>query len=296
MLRSFLSLILLTGLNVTPPKKVTAVPPPIPSFQEETLLKVHPIPTKKKGVLAPVIKAKAVLVMDVGSGTILFEKNQHTPLPIASLTKIMTAVLILDNHDLSEIVTIDEDYAGVSGVKIGLQLKERLTVKDLLMGLLIRSGGDAALALAKYHSGSVEAFVKEMNKKATTLHLNKTQFKNPIGLDEAGNYSTPYDLAMLSKYAMRNPYFRSIVRLPSAEITSLDGQIHHSLQNTNQLLGSYLHILGVKTGTTEAAGDSVINMAQNEQGIQILAILLNSPQRFQENKSLIDWSFRNFLW
>lgn len=266
------------------------------SFDPLALVAVERIPHKKSHAVEPALKAKAALAMDAGTGLVLFEKNSHTPLPMASLTKIMTAVTILESHNLSEVVTIDENYASLAGVKIGLQKNEKITVGNLLIGLLVRSGGDAAMALAKYHSGSAEAFTRAMNQKAALLNLKKTQFKNPIGLDEEGHYSTAYELAMLTKYAMQDPRFRAIVRLPEAEISSINGAINHTFKNTNVLLNSYLRILGVKTGTTDAAGDSIINWARGPEDQEVIAVLLDSPDRFQENKSLIEWSFRNYFW
>ncbi len=293
MLRGLLSLLLLASVSAP----LSGAPiSPVHDFNPVALLELDPIPQKQHDAVAPVLQAKAGLVMDADTGLILYEKNSQIPLAMASLTKIMTAVIILESHSLDEVVTINDNYNTLAGVKIGLQKNEKITVGNLLMGLLIRSGGDAALALAKFHSDSVPAFVEAMNQKATLLHLEHTRFQNPIGLDEEGHYSTAYDLALLTKQAMRHRAFRAIVRLPEADISSVDGQIHHSFKNTDQLLGGYLNVIGVKTGTTDAAGESIINWAQGPAGQNILAIVLDSPDRFQENKSLMDWAFRNFFW
>jgi serine-type D-Ala-D-Ala carboxypeptidase (penicillin-binding protein 5/6) len=292
MLRSLLSLMLFVNVNTTP--LVGPLDPVV--FQETSLLKLSPIPIKKKEAISPVIKAKAALVMDVDTGIVLYKKNQHTSLPMASLTKIMTAVLILESHNPDEIVIVQKSYDNVPGVRIGLRKGERITVGSLLIGLLVRSGGDAALALAEYHSGSETVFVEAMNQKAKKLNLNHTEFKNSIGLDAMGHNASVHDLAMLTRHALNNQQFRSIVQMPTAEIYSADGDIRHFFYNTNQLLNSYLNIIGVKTGTTDAAGQSLINLAYNTDGHEIIAILLNSPNRFQENKGLIDWSFNNFYW
>jgi D-alanyl-D-alanine carboxypeptidase len=182
---------------------------------------------------------------------------------MASLTKIMTALLILENHGLNEIVTVDSDFSGELGVRIWLRQYEKMTVGDLLKGLLIPSAGDAAVALADYHSGSVEAFVEAMNARARELNLADTHFMNPVGLDEEDHYSSAFDLAILSKYALRIPAFRNIVRMDRATVSSVDGKFHHSFDSTNYLLNSYLDIQGVKTGTTDGAGASLINLARN---------------------------------
>jgi len=234
--------------------------------------------------------------MDVDTGAVLYEKDSQTALPMASLTKIMTAILILENHDLSEVVTVEADFSQELGVRIWLYQNEKITVGNLLIALLVRSAGDAALALANFHSGSVEAFVSEMNAKLSELNLSGTHFMGPIGLDHEGQYSTAHDLAMLTKYALRFPDFRRIVKLDGATITSTDGKIQHSFVSTNYLLNSYLDIEGVKTGTTEAAGQSLVNLARNKSGNEIISVLLNSPSRFQENKSIIDWIFRTYQW
>jgi len=268
----------------------------IKSFDETSLLEINPIPRLKQKSLAPDIQAKAAIIMDYDTGILLYEKNINEQLPMASLTKIMTAILIMENHDLDDIVTVKSDFKDLEGVRIWLKQNEKLTVESLLKALLIRSAGDAAIALAEYHSGSVEAFADAMNVRAVELNLNNTNFKNPIGLDEDDHYSSAYDLAQLARYAMKMREFRDIVRLDSATIESVDGRFSYNFESTNYLLNSYLNILGVKTGTTAGAGQSLINLARNDAGREVIAVLLNSPSRFQENKSMIDWAFRSYLW
>lgn len=266
------------------------------AFDETSLLEINLIPALKHEALQPDIEAKSALIMDYDTGLLLYEKNIHEQLPMASLTKIMTAILILEHHDLWEVVTVDSDFSSEVGVRVWLRQYEKITVGDLLKALLIPSAGDAAIALADYHSGSVEAFVAEMNERARELNLVNTHFVNPIGLDADGHYSSAFDLAILSKYALHFPAFRNIVRLDEATISSVDGKFKHAFESTNYLLNSYLDIQGVKTGTTDEAGQSLINLARNYRGHEVIAILLNSPSRFQENKSMIDWAFRSYEW
>lgn len=294
MFRSLLTLLLLASLNTAP----LSATPTVEEFDVSTLLNVESIPQKKDETVGPVIEAKSALLMDLDSGVILYKKNHNQRLPMASLTKIMTATLILESHSLDEIVTVQDDFnsAGELGVRIWLHQYEKITVGDLLIGLLVRSAGDAAITLAQYHSGSVEAFVNEMNDRAKMLNLKDTHFTNPIGIDDDEHYSTAFDLAILTKYALRNHDFRRIVQIPRATITSVDGEIKHEFEGTNYLLDSYLDIRGVKTGTTDEAGESLVNLARNGNGKEIVVVLLNSPERFQESKRLIDWSFRNFNW
>jgi len=294
MFRSLIGLLLLANLNTT--GVVIPLPEATPVFQNEELLDAFPIPNKSTDDIAPVVDGTAALVMDLDSGLVLYEKNADAALPMASLTKIMTAAIILDNHNLSEIVTVQGDFSQELGVRIWLYLNEKITVGNLLMALLIPSGGDAAVALANFHSGSEEAFVTEMNRKATDLHLTKTHFMNPIGLDEEGHFSSARDLAILTKYALRFPAFRNIVGTNEATVTSTDGSKQHVLESTNALLTSYLDVRGVKTGTTDAAGQSLITLARNSGGHEIITVLLDSPSRFQEGKSIIDWVFRTFQW
>ncbi len=298
MLRSLISLLLLANLSTG-----TLLPPVSDiqkSFDVTDLLSVNRIPVKDYNAIQPDIEAKAALIMDVDSGVVLFEKNGRDQLSIASLTKIMTAILVMESLSLYEVVTVDENYANLSedevGVRIWLRQNEKITVGDLLVALLVRSAGDAAFALAKHHSGSVEEFVNEMNKKAEILNLKNTHYMNPIGLDDDEHYSSVFDLAILTKYALRFQTFRNIIKIKEANITSTNGRISHSFKSTNRLLDSYLDIQGVKTGTTDAAGESVINLARSPDGHEIIAIILDSPNRFQENKSIIDWVFRNYSW
>lgn len=268
------------------------------SFDAYDLLTVESIPHKTNETVGPVIEAKSAVLMDMDSGVLLYDKNAYQQLPMASLTKIMTALIILESHSLNEIVIIEDNFNEMEelGVRIWLHQYEKITVENLLIGLLVRSAGDAALALAKHHSGSVQGFVNEMNERAKELNLLNTNFINPIGIDDSGHYSTAFDLAILTKQALRNPDFRRIVRMPRASIASVNGQIKHEFESTNYLLESYLDIRGVKTGTTDDAGESLINLAHHWNGKEMIVVLLDSPERFQESKRLIDWSFRNFLW
>lgn len=292
MIRSLTTLLLLA--NVTP----VDLPPTLsePLASQGSWIEVQPIPQLQQDRLAPEVKAKAALLVDNATGLVLYEKNAHESLPMASLTKIMTAVMILEHHQLDEVVTISSNYSDLEGVKINVHKGEQLTVRSLLQALLLPSAGDAAMALAEYHSGSVDAFVEAMNQRAKALNMIHTHFKNPVGLDEEGHVSTAIDLAKLARYAMHFSAFRDIVKQPGAAIESVDGRFSYALTNTNRLLESYLNVLGIKTGTTDEAGESVINLARNDGGHEVLSVLLNSPDRFQESKSMLDWAFRSYLW
>lgn len=268
------------------------------SFDPAALLSVSRVPAKASLAPEPVIEARAALAADVESGRILYQKNSHERLPMASLTKIMTAMIILEHHSPDEIVTVRDDFnkAGDVGVRVWLAQYEKITAGDLLTALLLPSAGDAALALAVFHSDSADAFVGTMNRRAVELGLKNTRFTNPIGIDEEGHFSTAFDLELLTRHALRSKEFRRIIRMPAAVAASVDGRIRHELYSTNELLNSYLNVIGVKTGTTKAAGQSVINLARNPGGHEVLTVILDSPDRFQESKNLLDWAFRNFFW
>jgi serine-type D-Ala-D-Ala carboxypeptidase (penicillin-binding protein 5/6) len=293
MFRTLIALLLIIGLGPVAPAETRSGKP----FNPTALLEVEAIPKDSRASI-PHVEAKSALLVDADTGIALFSKNPDLRMPMASLTKIMTAAIILEHHRLDEVVTVGSDFNQYKelGVRIWLHQYEKITVGDLLIGLLVPSAGDAAMALAEYHSGTVKLFVDEMNQKAKMLGLVGTQFKNPIGLDEEGHYSTAFDLATLTRYALRFPEFRRIIQMSEATVASTNGKISHSFKSTDELLGSYLNIEGVKTGTTDEAGQSVINLAKNSRGHEVLSVVLDSPDRFQESKSLLDWSFRNFDW
>lgn len=276
-------------------------PPPFQLFEgrenpSAAFFQVSPAPILEAETFAPWVEAKAALVLEAHSGVILYEKNAREPLPMASLTKIMVAILILEKHELDEVVTVRSHYSGLEGVRMRLQAGEKITVEALLQGLLIPSGGDAAMALGEYHSGSVEAFVEAMNQRAKQLGFRQTHFENPVGLDAPDHQASAYELALLVQYALRFPTFRSIVSTSATTVTSTDGAITHELRSTNKLFGSYLDVRGVKTGTTDNAGESVITLVRHPEGHEIITVLLDSPDRFQEAKAISDWAMRSFKW
>lgn len=306
MIRALITLLLFANINstVTNTDNIEAKNNVfIKDKQEETisdlsLININKIPKKKQNIKEINIEAKAALVMDLDTGIILYSKNPESKLAMASLTKIMTAIIILENHDMNEIVVVKDDYNQVSnlGVRVWLQQYEKITVGDLLKATLIPSAGDAVMALAKYHSGSVEAFVDEMNKRAKELNLKNTHFINPIGIDADNHYSDVFDLAILSKYALNFPEFRKIIKLKSATIHAINSNISHELKNTNKLLDTNIDVRGIKTGTTDNAGESLINLAYNKNKDGIIVVLLNSPNRFKEARNLIEWTFNSFDW
>lgn len=233
----------------------------------------------------PIISAKSALAIDLDSFVPLFQFNPEQKLPVASLTKLLTALIILEENQLEDVVTINAATTQVEGSRIWLYPEETITVGDLLQGMLIASGNDAAYALAQFNAGSLSAFSQKMQKMALILDLKNSHFTNPAGLDDEKNYSTVRDLALIAKHILKNTFIRQSVSLPQAMITSADGQISHKLINTNQLLGGFLDAQGVKTGTTDLAGQCLISLVKIK-GNEVLIIVLGSQDRYQDTKAI----------
>lgn len=262
----------------------------------EKTLPASSIPLKKDFAIKPVIEAESAIIVDFESGALLFSKNASQKLPIASITKLMTAIIALEEGDLDEIVTVSTQAALTGGSKIWLYAGEQITLRSLLYAVLIHSGNDAAVAVAEHISGDVETFVGKMNQKAKNLELISTNFENPIGFDHIDNYSTVYDLALLARYAYQKPFIRDAVKRKSMTVSSRDGKISHDLETTNKLLSSFLNVLGLKTGHTHAAGLCFVSIIENGNGNKIITVVLNSPERFTETKRMASWAFNSHIW
>jgi len=242
------------------------------------------------GQKMPAISAASAIVMDANSGRVLYEKNAYTRRPMASTTKIMTAIVAIEKGKLDDVVTVSKTAASVGGSTIRLKAGEKLTLLEMLYGLMLRSGNDAAIAIAEHIGGSVDKFLDMMNKKAELLGAKNTQFKSPHGLDKDGHYSTAYDLALITRYALNNPVFSRIVGTKSVQITA------RSLHNTNEMLSLYPGADGVKTGYTGLAGRCLVTSA-TRAGWRIISVVLNCPsrsQRAQSSKAILDYAFNNY--
>lgn len=294
MLRAFLALSLLSQMHSAPDPTQNFISES--EWRAESLLTVPVVPTRDPKHVAPVIDASGAIAVDLDTGEILFDRGLHSRRAIASITKVMTAIIILEENDLEDIVTVSEAASEEIGSQIYLKSGEQMTVGNMLRALLIGSANDAAYALAEYNAGSVDQFVEKMNKKARILGLYNTHFQNPVGLDHTLNYSTPYDLAILGRYAYRKPFVEETVSQVSGVVRSVDGKYTHELHNTNQLLGGYLHIEGIKTGRTDLAGLCLMAIGSNADGKKVLTVVLDSPDRFRETKVLLDWAFRAYTW
>lgn len=229
----------------------------------------------------------AEIAMELESGRILHAKNIDARLPMASTTKIMTALIIAEDCDLSEVITVPDKAVGVEGSSIYLKKDERLSVKDLLYGLMLRSGNDAACALAIHHSGSVEKFVVKMNERAKELGAENTNFKNPSGLPDNEHFTTAKDLCNIARCAMRNPVFREVV-----STRNYSGDFRQFI-NKNKLLSSLEGANGVKTGYTERAGRCLVSSAERDN-MDVVCVVLNCYDMFERSALLINKSFENY--
>lgn len=237
----------------------------------------------------PEISAKSAILMHAETGTILFERNIDEHMLIASTTKLMTALVVLDNCDTSEKVTVSRECTLVEGSSMYLRAGEQYTVEELLYGLMLVSGNDAALTLAEHVGGGIEGFAAMMNAKARELGLNGSSFKNPHGLDEDGHYSTARDLAVIMAAAMKNEAFVEIASSRAHNVGEL------TYVNHNKLLWNYQGTLAGKTGYTQAAGRSLVSCAERN-GLRLICVTLNDPDDWDDHAALYDWGFNNYVY
>ncbi|MEA1937398.1 MAG: D-alanyl-D-alanine carboxypeptidase family protein [Patescibacteria group bacterium] len=260
---------------------------------------LQPTPRKIKGVSDFNVKAKSAIVLDAKTGAVLYSKNSDEDLPIASLTKIMTALVILDNVDLNAEVIISRNAFNTGGSKNGLAVGEKISVENLLRVMLVNSNNIAAVALAEHTSGSADNFSVLMNEKANLIGLENTEFFNPSGLDgkENNNISTAYEMARLVDYALEKPLIWEILRIQKITVASINGKIEHRLKNTNLLLGKLKNIVGGKTGLTNDAGQCLILIIGDpKNNHRIISVVLNAEDRFSETEKLVKWIFKSYLW
>lgn len=258
------------------------------------LADLAPYPVQKENYQPPPdISAASVVVIDVKSGLALFEKNPQTKLLPASTTKLMTALVALEKCSLEQIVTVGE--VEKEPTSMGLAPGDNISVRDLLYGLLVASGNDAAYTLAASCASSVAQFVKEMNFKARELGFRNTHFTNPAGFDDPAHYTTAQDLAKLARVAITNPTVAKIVSTKSTVVTDATGNKTYFLENINELLGEVEGIEGIKTGQTEGSQEVLVTQT-TRNGHTIITVVLGSLDRFAESKSLIEWAFANHVW
>ena len=242
----------------------------------------------------PNILSKNVVVLDRKTKTILFEKECHTKVPMASTTKIMTCIIALENSSPNEIVTISQKAASIHGSTLGITTNSKITITDLLYGLMLRSGNDCAIAIAEHIAGSVENFANLMNKKSIELGLKNTNFITPHGLDSESHFTTAYELAILTDYALKNTSFRKIVSAKTA-IISVNNQTR-TISNTNELLENLEGVYGVKTGFTFNAGRCLVSSCKRDN-LDIIVVVLGADtkkMRTTDSINLIEYVFKTF--
>lgn len=233
------------------------------------------------------LSAQSAVLMDAASGRVLYAKSEDDRSLIASTTKIMTALVVCEQCNVLDRVEIPKEATGIEGSSMYLVPGEVMTVQDLLYGLMLHSGNDAAVALAIYCGGTVEGFVELMNEEASRLSLSGTHFQNPNGLDAPEHYSTAHDLAVLTAYAMENPIFAQTVSTKSVQAAG------RALTNHNKLLWRYDGAEGVKTGYTKAAGRILVSSAKRD-GRRLIAVTINAPDDWNDHARMLDYGFSQF--
>lgn len=240
----------------------------------------------------PAPGARAAVLIDGASGRLLYGSSEHKQLPMASTTKVMTALLALESCSLQETVTASRRASGVPGTSIYLREGERLTMEEMLLGLMLRSGNDAAVAIAEHVSGSVEAFAQRMNERAQELGA-QANFVTPNGLDAGGHSISALGLALVARQAMTLPDFRRIVGTQKATISWPGNDFDRVLTNKNRLLREYEGATGIKTGFTSKAGRCLVFSAERE-GMELIGVVLNCGTWFDSAEKLLDWGFAHY--
>ncbi len=245
------------------------------------------------GAAAETPAAKAACILELHSGRVLYEYRADDPLPIASTTKVMTALLAIENAEVTDLVTCSDTAFGIPGTSIYLTPGETLTMEEMLQGLLLASGNDAATAIAEHIAGSVKDFADLMNMRARELGATHTYFTNPHGLPDRDHYTSARDLALIARQAMSEPVFRQIVSTQRASIPWAGHAYDRQLRNKNRLLTDYPGATGIKTGYTRAAGRCLVFGAQRD-GLEIVGVVLGCPSWFDVAQGLMDQTFAEY--
>lgn len=245
------------------------------------------LPTTMSDIKYAEADGKAEIAMELTQGRVLHEKNADCAMPMASTTKIMTALLVAQDCNLDEIITVPDEAVGVEGSSIYLKRGETLSVRDLLYGLMLRSGNDAATALAIHHSGSIDKFVEAMNFKAKEIGANNTHFANPSGLPDDNHYTTARDLCEIARYAMLNDTFAEVVACKN-----YSGDFR-TFTNKNKILSTVEGANGIKTGYTAKAGRCLVSSARRD-GMDVICVVLNCYDMYERSSKIIESSFGKY--
>ena len=242
---------------------------------------------------APDTSAKSAVLIEADSGRVLYQQNAFLRLPMASTTKIMTAIVAIESGDIRRTVTVSPDAVGIEGSSVYLYPNEQLTLEELLYALLLESANDAATAIAIEVAGSVEAFSRQMNQKAEALGLTSTHFTNPHGLDHEEHFTTAFDLAKLTVYALKNETFRAICSTARRTIPLKGDEGTRVLVNHNKLLSRYDGAIGVKTGFTKRSGRCLVSAAERD-GLTLIAVTLGAPDDWNDHTKMLDFGFERY--
>lgn len=242
----------------------------------------------------PGVSAKAAVLMEQSSGRVLYGRNEHRPMRIASITKIMTAIIAIESGKMHDTVTITEHAARTEGSSLYLKPGEKIPLEDLVYGLMLRSGNDSAVAIAEHVGGSLEGFSYMMNQKAEEIGMKHTRFRNPHGLDtHEDHYSTAYDMALLTKYAMNNDTFKDVSSTKVYRSEQSGEKWDRVWRNKNKMLKLYSNSTGGKTGYTKRAKRTLVSTAEKD-GMELIAVTLNDPDDWEDHRNLFEWGFHSF--
>ncbi len=262
------------------------------------LIKMAPLPVldtdQQPSLFIASLSAQSILAIDIDSASILLEKNSHQKVAPASTTKLLTALVARNVYPLDKIITITTQPQHL-GHTIGFKIGEEFVVADMLKALLINSGNDAAEILAQHHPEGRIGFIAAMNQTAQKLHLEESSFMNPSGLDAAAHYSSAFDLSVVAREVMKDEFLRSLVATKQSLIVNQAGNHQYWLYNTNLLLGVEPGVVGLKTGTTDLAGEALITQV-NRANRQVLIVVLGSRDRYSDTKEIINWIFSHYQW
>lgn len=244
-------------------------------------------------VMPPSVSARSAVLIEAESGNVIYSKNMHEILPMASTTKVMTALVALELAPPDTVITVDAAAIGVEGSSVYLTEGEQLTLEQLLYALMLESANDAATAIAIGLSGSVEAFADAMNRKASKLGLLTTHFSNPHGLDDEEHFTSALELALIAREALKNDLFRTIVSTRKTTIPHAGIDTNRLLVNHNKLLRIYDGCIGVKTGFTKKSGRCLVSAAERD-GVMLIAVTLDAPDDWKDHSAMLDYGFTQY--
>jgi D-alanyl-D-alanine carboxypeptidase (penicillin-binding protein 5/6) len=275
-----------------PIDKIPVLREKIPSGYDKTVLGKQDYVSLEE--FSNTITAKSAYVEDIDTGTVLFERNSERILLPASTTKLMMALVSLEEYQLDQVLTVPK-LPKIDGFNNEFFMGEQITVQELLKAALIQSNNDAAYIIAMSSSEGLDNFVDRMNQKAAYLNLSSTHYENPAGFDDELQRSSARDLVILSKVFMQNDFLASVVSTPEAVIRDQSGEYSYYLKSTHQLLGTDPTVVGIKTGTTQGAAQVLITQF-NRDGHNVIVVVMGSDDRYLETTRIIDWVFNAYLW